>query len=61
MHENKCMQKSGTSTEIDNRIKILKKKLDEFFSQLPGNFVHTLGKLELLLNVGEPHNTVCEL
>ena len=55
------MQKPGTSTEIDERIKTLKKKLDDFFSQLPGNFVNTLNKLELLMYDEEPHNTVCEI
>ena len=55
------MQKPGTSTEVDERIKTLKKKLDDFFLQLPGNFVYTLGKLELLLNYEEAQNTVCEI
>ena len=61
VHKDKCMQKPGTSTEIDERIKTLKKKLDDFFAQLPGNFVNTLNKLELLLYDEEPHNTVCEI
>ena len=55
------MQKPGTSTETDERIKTLQKKHDDFFLQLPGNFVNTLDKLDVLMKFGEPHNTVSEL
>ena len=53
------MTKTGTtSTVIDERITMLKKKLCDFFSKLPGNFLSTLDILEQLMNneEEEEHN-----
>ena len=50
IHKRKCAKREDASLVIDEQVKLLKKKLNAFLSQLNGDFESKLQELEKVLN-----------
>ena len=53
IHKRKCAKREDASLVIDEQVKVLKKKLNAFLSQLNGDFESKLQELEKVLNDNE--------